>query len=303
MLDLNTVALFVEVVRAGSFAGAARRLGMPANTVSRNVQQLEARLGSRLMQRTTRKLTLTAAGHALFERCERAVTDLAQAGQDLTDSSMAAAGLIRVAAPANFFDAFSIEWVAQFLAEWPQVRVEFALSDAKADLIGEGIDLALRAGPLQELAVGSRKLIAQRFSMVASPAYIAARGMPRDLQALAEHDCVGLAAQAGPTTWRLDGIDEIPVTGRFAANTARAVLQAACAGLGIALLPEVVAAADLQAGRLVRVLPAQRRDDGGLYAVFPSPQHIPRAVSAFVEFAAGKLSAMYEDDRVGGIRS
>jgi DNA-binding transcriptional LysR family regulator len=298
MFDLNTVALFVEVVRAGSFAGAARRLGMPSNTVSRNVQQLEARLGSRLMQRTTRRLTLTAAGEALFARCEQAVAELAQAGQDLMDSNTATTGLIRVGAPANFFDAFSIEWVAQFLAAWPQVRVEFVLSDAKADLVGEGIDLALRAGPPRELAAGSRKLIAQRFSMVASPAYIAARGMPRNLAALAEHDCVGLATQAGPMTWRLDGVADIPVTGRFAANTARAVLQAACAGLGIALLPEVVSAADLQAGRLVQVLPAHRRDAGGLYAVFPSPQHIPRAVSAFVEFAAGKLATMDQNDGI-----
>src|SRR5882757_2111945 len=128
-LDLNHVFLFVEVVRAGSFAAAARRLGTPANSVSRKIQELEAQVGSRLIHRSTRKLTLTAAGRTFFDRCATPVSELAQAGQASVDDTRLASGLIRVAAPADFFDLFQIEWVAEFLAAYPQVRLEFVLVD------------------------------------------------------------------------------------------------------------------------------------------------------------------------------
>ena len=138
MLDLNEVAMFVQVVRCGSFAEAARRLGMPANTLSRRIQGLEARLGTRLMQRSTRKLTLTSAGQAFHERCAGAVDGLVDAGQELMTGSQTPSGLLRVAAPADFFEFFPIEWIAEFLAAHPLVRLDFVLSDAKADLIADG---------------------------------------------------------------------------------------------------------------------------------------------------------------------
>jgi len=131
-LDLNHVFLFVEVVRANSFAAAARRLGMPANSVSRKIQELEAQVGSRLIHRSTRKLTLTAAGRTFFDRCAGPVSELAQAGQASVDETQLPGGVIRVAAPADFFDLFPIDWVAQFLHDHPRVRMEFVLDDAKA---------------------------------------------------------------------------------------------------------------------------------------------------------------------------
>ena len=294
MLDLNEVAMFVEVVRAGSFAAAGRRLNMPPNSVSRNVAQLEERLGSRLMQRSTRKLSLTAAGQTFFERCSRAVTDLWEAGEELAVSNEVPGGLVRVAAPADFFDSFQIEWVAEFMAAHPQVRLEFALSDARADLIAEGIDLAFRGGPVEEATVVARKLVPVHFGLVASPAYVKVRGAPANLRELARHECLNMVDRSGPLVWRLDGPkgpSEVRVSGRFAANTARAVLQAALAGLGIAYLPAVVTTPDIEAGRLVHVLPEYRREGRGMYAVLPSRRQIPRAVSAFVDFAAAKFAA------------
>jgi len=291
-LDLNHVFLFVEVVRANSFAAAARRLGMPANSVSRKIQELETQVGSRLIHRSTRKLTLTAAGRTFFDRCAGPVSELAQAGRASVDETQLPSGVIRVAAPAGFFDLFPIEWVAQFLHDHPRVRMEFVLDDAKADLVGEGIDVAFRGAQFVDDHLTGQKIVATQFELVASPAYLRAHGTPDTLAALADHDCLPQSNRAGPVTWRLigsEGESEIQVSGRFRANTARAVLRAAVAGLGIALLPHLLTASEIAAGRLVQVLPQFRRDGADFYAVCVSRRHIPRAVSAFIEYAVGRL--------------
>ena len=297
MLDLNDIAVFVQVVRHGSFAGAARRLGLPPNTVSRRVQQLEAQLGTRLMQRSTRRLTLTSAGQAFHERCAGAVDGLVEAGQELITGSQQPSGLVRVAATADFFDFFPMEWVADFLAAHPLVRVDFVLSDARADLIAEQIDIAFRGGALPDSGYVGRKLLGARTDgMVASPAYIAARGAPATLQDLAEHDCVTSPHPSGRTLWRLAGPggadEEVQVAGRFSGNTAQALRKAALAGLGIALLPPTMARLDLEAGRLVPVLPQYQRTGQGLSVLYPSRKHLPLAVSAFIGMVMEKLSAV-----------
>lgn len=295
MFDLNDVAVFVQVVHGGSFAQAARRLGLPPNTVSRRVQQLEAQLGVRLLQRSTRKLSLTSAGHAFHERCAGAVQGLIEAGEELTASSEDPGGLVRVAAPADFFEFFPMDWIADFLASHPRIRLDFVLSDGKADLIAEQIDVAFRGGPLGDIGyVGRQLLSAGGDRLVASPAYIAARGTPDTLQDLAKHDCVTSARPAGSGGWRLTGPDgleeEVRVAGRFTVNTALALRKASVAGLGIALLPPAVASVDVQAGLLVRVLPQYQRSGGGMSVLYPSRRHLPAAVSAFVAMVAEKLS-------------
>jgi DNA-binding transcriptional LysR family regulator len=297
-LDLNQVFLFVEVVRTASFAAAARRLGMAANSVSRHIQQLEADVGSRLIHRSTRKLTLTAAGRTFFDRCAAPVSELAQAGQASVDDHSLPGGLVRVAAPADFFDLFQIDWIAEFLAVHPRMRMEFVLDDAKTDLVGEGIDVAIRAAHLVDQNHVGHRLVTSDFGFVASPSYLAARGVPTSLQSLRDHDCLPQSNRTGPVVWHLQGpggASEIQVSGRFRANTARAVLRAAVAGLGIALLPGPITAADVHAGRLSRVLPEHRREGADLYAVCVSRRQIPRAVAAFVEFTAGKLRSVAWD--------
>ena len=201
-------------------------------------------------------------------------------------------GLMRVAAPADFFDLFQIDWIAEFLAAHPQVRMEFVLDDAKTDLVGESIDVALRAAHLVDSNHVAHKLVTTYFGLVASPSYLATRGVPTSLESLRDHDCLPQSNRTGPVVWHLQGpggASEIQISSRFRANTARGVLRAAAAGLGVALLPHPVTAADIQAGKLSRVLPEYRRDGADLYAVCVSRRHIPRAVSAFIEFAAGKL--------------
>ncbi len=295
MFDLNDIALFVLVVRYGSFAEAARKLGLPPNTVSRRIQQLEERLGTRLMQRSTRKLTLTSAGEEFHARCAGSVDGLLEAGRELASGSQEPSGLVRVAAPADFFDFFPMEWVADFLAAHPRVQLDFVLSDAHADLIADQIDVALRAGTLSDSNYVGRQLLGTRSDgLVASPAYIAARGAPSTLQDLVNHDCVTSPHSSDRATWRLTGPDgveeEVQITGRFSGNTAQALRKATLAGLGIALLPPTMARSDVLAGLLVPVLPQYQRASQGLNVVYPSRRNLPLAVSAFIQLVIEKLS-------------
>ena len=293
MMDLNDVALFVQVIRAGSFAEAARRLGVPPNTASRRIQELERSVGVRLMQRSTRKLALTDAGRTLYERCAEQVESLAQAGQELADGNQQTIGTLRVAAPADFFNWFLMDWIAEFLAAHPQVRIEFLLSDARADLIGEGIDLAFRAGKILEPNLVARQIGTSRATLVASPAYLAARGMPATLADLEEHDCITFPKQSGGrVSWTLDGPDgavEVKVAGRFSANTAQVLLNATLANLGIALLPTMMAAPHLHTGRLKEVLPGYGLNGLAIHFVYLSRKQLPRAVSAFIDFTMAKM--------------
>ncbi|MFS2202523.1 LysR family transcriptional regulator [Pseudomonas sp. Pseusp3] len=295
MLDLNDIAMFVQVVHCGSFAEAARRLGMPPNTVSRRIQQLETRLGTRLLQRSTRKLTLTSAGQGFHERCVGAVDDLLEAGQDLITGSSEPSGRVRVAAPADFFDFFEMAWVSEFLTAYPRVRLDFVLSDAKADLIAEQIDVAFRGGPLRDSGYVGRQILDPRsVGMVASPDYLAARGSPRTLQDLASHDCVISAHPGGHATWHLigpKGEEEIQVTGRFSGNTAQSQRKAAVAGLGIALLPPLMAKLEVDTGVLVPVLPQYQPNGYGLNVLYPSRRQLPPAVSAFIGLVIRKMNA------------
>lgn len=295
MLDLNDIALFVQVARSASFAEAARRLGVPPNTLSRRIQQLERQLGTRLLQRSTRKLVLTSAGQSFYERSAGAVDGLVDAGQELMTGSQEPSGLVRVAAMADFFDFFPMAWVADFLAAHPRVRLDFVLSDARADLIAERIDVAFRGGPLQDSGyVGRQLLSAGADGMVASPAYLARRGVPGTLQDLVNHDCVSAGHPSGLTTWRmtrLDGVEEeVQLPSRFNGNTAQALRKATLAGLGIALLPAATIRLDLEAGLLVPVLPQYRRSAYGLHVLYPSRRHLPLAVAAFIELVMDKLS-------------
>ncbi|HVJ61175.1 MAG TPA: LysR family transcriptional regulator [Tahibacter sp.] len=289
MIDLNGVAVFVHTVRAGSFAGAARRLGLPSNTVSRRVQQLEAELGTRLLQRSTRKLSLTAAGREFFDRSVSGVEEIESARQDLTDASREPRGTLRVAAVADFLEHFTLDRVAAFLARYPRLSLEFKLDDAPVDLIGEGYDLALRAGALPDSSLVARKLADAEKILVASPAYLAARGMPARVAELAAHDCINMPSGGARTTWRLDGphgVEEARVTGRFSANTAQSLRRAAHAGLGVALLPSMLVDADIATGALVHVLPEYRRTVGGVYAVYPSRRQLSPAIGAFIDYVS-----------------
>jgi DNA-binding transcriptional LysR family regulator len=256
------------------------------------MQQLEAAARVRLMHRSTRKLTLTAAGQALYDRCAATIEELSNATQEMIEGTQVPGGLIRVAATAGFFDVFPMKHLAEFLELYPRVRVEFVLEDAKTDLIAESVDVAIRSGRLLKSSSVGRKLVQAPSILVASPTYLAKNGSPADPRALAEHQCIVMARDSNRANWTLEGPSgstEVTVSGRYHANSASAVMQAALAGLGIALLPSPVCIAEIQAGRLVRVLREHRHEAAAIYAAFPNRRHIPVAVSVFVDFVSEKL--------------
>lgn len=287
MIDLNDLALFHQVVRAGSFAEASRRLGLPSNTLSRRIAQFEAALGARLLQRTTRKMALTDAGLALFERSAGPIEDALTAIRETCDSSQEPSGTVRVAATADFFEFVPVEWIASFLAEHPNIRIDFILSDDRTDMIADGIDLAFRSGELKDSSLIARRLYASPFVLAASQSYLNTHGVPQSLQDLAQHDCI-TAGKPGRTQWYFRGESgdrAVTVKGRFGANTAKAQVAAAVAGLGICLAPEPLVAPMLTGGALVAVLPDAPRPHVDLYVVYPNRKHVPQAVSVFLEAA------------------
>jgi DNA-binding transcriptional LysR family regulator len=295
MVDLNDVALFVSIVNAGSFAEAARRLGLPPNTASRRVQELERNLGVRLMHRSTRRLTLTDAGQRLFAQSAAQIEALTQSVEEISEGNTNPSGKVRVAAPADFFHMISVDVMSEFLAANPRIRLEFMLSDARADLLGEGIDVAFRIGRAIEPNLIARQIGCTSAGLVASPAYIEARGTPGSPADLSDHDCIAVPTNpTGYTTWRLDGPEgevEIAVRGRFHANSVQAQMDAALGGLGIALLPSGMTIAHVQSGRLQQLLPDYGLHRVGFYFVYLHRRQLPRAVSEFIEFTMTKLLA------------
>lgn len=295
-MDLNDIALFVNVVRAGSFAEAGRRLGMPPSTASRRVQSLEEALGTRLMQRTTRRLVLTDAGRNFFADAADQVDALLRVAGQVTSDSNEVAGRVRVAAPVDFFNWFPVDRLATFMAAHPRVRLEFELNDARIDLLGEGIDVALRGGD-RDPSLIARKLGTSYATLVASPKYLAARGVPKQPRDLSSHDCITSPAHGGPrTTWRLGGarraITPVEVDGPFQANTSSAQLAGALAGLGIALLPSALTAPHVAAGHLQEVLPDHASGAITVHFVYHSRRQLPRAISAFIDFAATTIKEL-----------
>ncbi|SCK15023.1 DNA-binding transcriptional regulator, LysR family [Variovorax sp. HW608] len=293
-IDLNNVLIFVHSVRAGSFAEAGRRLGMPPNTVSRRVQNLEEEMGTRLLQRTTRKLSLTSAGQQFYERCATNLDDIDRARLEVSDSVLEPRGTVRVTAPADFFDYLKVEDIAHFLKLYPQVHLDFLLSDARLDLIAESIDIAFRVGPMQDSSLVARRLGNSFQYLVASPAYLSSAGMPQSLDDLVKHQCIGVPTMGEQMRWRLEGPDgpcDVSVSGRLRSSTARSQLLAARMGLGIALLPFAAVWEDLGTQRLVRILPEYHHDQGGAWVVYSSRRHLSLAVKTLMEFVAAKLAS------------
>ncbi|TFW00544.1 LysR family transcriptional regulator [Oxalobacteraceae bacterium OM1] len=289
MFDLNNVAIFVKVVETGSMAAAARALGMPSNTVGRRLAQLEAALGISLLHRTTRKLHVTDAGNHYYEQCVRQIGALEDATRTLADATRSPCGRLRIAAPAGFFEFMDLADMAEFMTEHGGLELEFILDDECVNLIERGIDIALRAGPLESSTLKARKIAEVRRILVASPAYLERAGMVTRPEQLAERECLLPSNAPGRNLWRLRNgstLTEVKVRGRFAANSAFTLVKAARSHLGIALLPEAIPRADLARGTLVRLLPDHTTSTEGFYAVYPGHRQRSRAVQAFVDFVA-----------------
>lgn len=295
MLDLNQLYLFVEVVRAGSFAEASRRLGMPANTISRNIQQLETELKNRLILRTTRKLTLTTIGQNFYEQCAENVAALVMASQQATDTVSEPSGQLRVSVYGDFFSLFPISLLTDFLTTYPGINLEFVIDNAYVDLISSGVDVALRSEDLLDENATRRVLATMHWKFVATPQYLRSHGTPARLEDLAQHCCLPVSRDPGPVTWQANGPEgraAIEVRGPLLASAIGAIKDATLHGLGISRLPDMMINEHVKSGHLVQVLDQYRTEGTNLCAVFPSHRHIRRAATVFVECVRSRLLAL-----------
>ncbi len=254
---LRNMEVFRAVVEAGSFAAAARQLDISAVMVGKHVQQLEAHLGARLLQRTTRRQSLTEVGRNFYEDSRQVLEQLRWAESAVERSRSAPQGLLRISAPVTLGNHVVAPLVADYQLAHPQVRVDLLLNDGMADLVGENIDVAVRIGPVGGEGLVARPLAPYRMVIAAAPAYLRRRGQPRSVADLARHDCLSYAVWQRRSEWILrdgDASAPWPDEARLRCNSGESLRHAAVRGLGLILQPQVLLADDLAAGRLVAVL-------------------------------------------------
>ncbi|WP_312161778.1 LysR family transcriptional regulator [Phenylobacterium sp.] len=283
MLDLEDIQAFAEVVEAQSFGRAGQRLGLSKSMVSRRVARLEAELGAQLLSRTTRGVSVTEAGLEFKERADRVLAELEAARDDLAQRGEDIVGSLRISAPLSFGMTHLSAVLAELAVRHPKLQVEVSYSDRYVDLIGERYDVAVRIGVLEDSSLVARKIAPIRGAAVASPAFIAAHGTParpEDLDNLP-------AVMSGSEAWRFqDGKRTITVRpdGRFKADNGPAILAAAAAGLGVAMLPTFLVGPAIDRGEVVPLLLDFPTPPAGLYVVRPPPAaHMPAKVRALTD--------------------
>jgi DNA-binding transcriptional LysR family regulator len=287
-----TMESFVRVVEAGSFVAGAQRLGLSTAMVSRHVRDLEQRLGTRLLNRTTRRISLTDAGAAYFERSRQLLRELEEMDLSVSREVQQPRGVLRVNAPVVFGTRHLSRLLAEFQARYPEVGIDLTLTDRFIDLVEEGADLAVRIGALAESSLVARRLCPARVVLCAAPAYLERARVPRSVDDLAQHNCLGYTYTRGGAEWEFGGDAGpvvVPIRGSLRANHGEVLHQAALDGMGIALLPTFIAGEALREGRLRQVLPHASTPELSAYAVFPSRKFLSAKVRTFVDFLAEKF--------------
>jgi len=291
-VDLNEILVFAKVVQAGSFVRAARQLDMPKSTVSRKVVELEARLGARLLERTTRTLRLTDTGRAYFVHAERILLELEAAEAAVGQLQEAPRGALRISAPLNFLQLGAIS--ERFLMRYPEVQLEIVCNDRIVDLIAEGFDVAVRVGKLADSTLIARPLATMRNVLVASPGLLERLGSPGSPEQLPRWPCIAFGGAAERASWELLSASgkttSVRISPRFIVNEFDVLGGAAVSGLGIALLPENRCVDDVRAGRLRRVLPQWSSIERPLQAVYPGGRHLSPKLAAFLAHLAESFS-------------
>ncbi|MEW5848067.1 MAG: LysR family transcriptional regulator [Myxococcota bacterium] len=285
--------LFARVAEARSFTGAARQLGIPKQTLSRRIAELEEALDVQLIHRTTRKLHLTDVGAAYAERCAELVRLAEEANRAVTDTRQAPRGVLRVTADPVFGEAFVTGLVVEYAQRWPQVQVDVMLTRRHVDLVEEGFDVAFRIGRADDPALTATALGPARVRYCASPRYLARRGTPTSPEDLSRHECLPLVTDGTPQRWPFRGPKGpvlLPVPARLRFTSFAMAHAAALAGLGIAIFPEFACADDLRQGRLVPVLEDFVVDVGAVLLVHPTARYLTARVRTFVELAQERLA-------------
>lgn len=282
-MNLHRLSLFVRVVDEGGFTAAARALGLPKSAVSQAVSRLERELGVSLLHRSSRAVTVTDAGATLHRRAAPALRALDDAEHAVTDAQGPLRGLVRMTAPVEVATRLLERHLAKFLLENPGVRIELSLTTRVVDLAEEGIDLAVRGGPVVDEGLVARRLGVHDAGLFASPEYLRRRGTPRRVAQLADHDCVVYRAAAGRTTWTLSSkqkVERVEVPARLGVDQFGYLLAAVRDGVGIGLLPLFMGEPEVLARTLVRVLPSHSLRAKPLHLLYPAGRYLSRPVAA-----------------------
>jgi DNA-binding transcriptional LysR family regulator len=285
---------FVAVAEEGQFAAASDRLGLSRAMASKQVMDLESHLGVRLLNRTTRKVSLTEQGAAYLERCRDILLTLEEAEQEISSQASEPVGRLRVSAPVSLGTSHIASQVASFAALHPRVSIDLILNDRMVDLVDEGFDAAIRVGRLSESSLIARKIGEMRLVCCASPHYLAEHGRPSRPEELSNHECILYSYASLRSTWlfptEMEPENGVKVGGRISSNNGAAICEMATSGLGIILQPDFVVAPHLRSGALEQLFPDETSQSIGIYAVYQSRSHMTARLRLFLDYLTSTFS-------------
>jgi len=292
MDQLTALKVFVNVVETGSFSAASERMGVSRAAASKQVSQLESLLGGRLLNRTTRHVSLTESGRIYFEHCREILSNLEEADGEVAGLAQEPRGNLRISAPTNFASEHLLPLVAEFTRKYPEVRVEMICGERLVDLVDEGFDLAIRMTNLGDSNLIARRLARGRHVIVASPGYLADHPAIRIPDDLKHHDCLVYSHTAGGVwPFTKDGLDySIKVPSVFKTNNPDVILAAAVSGMGVCMMPTFLGGDAVRRGELTVILQDFETLEVQLYAVYASRKFLPAKIRAFVEYLAEKIT-------------
>jgi DNA-binding transcriptional LysR family regulator len=303
MDKLQEMSSFVAVVEAGSFVGGGDALGFSKAAISRHISELEQRLGTRLLHRTTRRLSLTDDGQRFFARCKALLATLDDVESEMTSNEGEVTGTLRVNAPLTFGTLHLAPLWGRFLESYPRVSLDVTLVDRVVDLVDEGYDLAVRISDLPSSNLVSRQLASTRMVMCASPGYIAQHGAPATLAELGTRAVIAYSYWATRDEWHFSGPDgaaSVRIKPRMHTNNGDTCRLAALNGYGIILQPDFIIGTDLAAGTLVELLPEYRAASIGIHAVYSSRKHMPLKVRRMIDYLAEEFAVPSWQKRSAG---
>jgi len=296
-MDTDTLYLFADVMRQRSFSAVAKTRGVAASSVSRSISALEAQVGARLFQRTTRQVVPTEAGQLYFERITSVLEELEMAAQRVSDAEDRPQGTLRITAPVGYAESLLMPHIIEFNQLYPELSLELLLHDRYTDLVEERIDVAVRLGSLQDSSYIARQLSTMEFFIVASAQYLENNGEPQMPEQLSEHDCLIFPRGGHNSSWffkRNQKIQEVSIKGRHLMTQSAATKQCTLAGMGISLLPDWLVKTEIEQGQLVKLFNDYQVTatdyKAAVWLLYPSRQYLPAKVRVFNDFLIAKFS-------------
>ena len=290
---MHSMAVFRRVVEAESFSAVARETNMSQSTVSKHIASLEERLDTKLLNRSTRSLKLTEAGKEYYHHCIRILSDFQEAEASVGKGKIDPTGTLRISTSAAFGRTCILPYLSEFLSTYPDINIDLIFNDDYIDLVKEGIDLAIRIGPLEDSSLIARKIGSSPRVVVASPEYLVNHGRPKKPADLIKHDCLFYTLQKSPDLWyfnsKQEGDESIRVNSRLKASSPDAICDATLEGLGISILGEWYVRKHIQKGKLKVILPDYKPTTFDIHAVYPERRFVPQKVKRMIEFLTEKI--------------